>query len=328
MIKRDGRFEPVSHQAAARQVEHLAKALLGLGLSPGEKVAILAETRLEWLIADLAIQACGAVVVPIYPALPSARVAAMLAHAECAGLILADRSQLDGLLPLREAVPRLSWLVLMEEEPEPPTGIHGLADLLRWGQDLDNQGMLSQRLAALERTDLATLVYTSGTTGLPRAAMLTHGNLMANLEGFAHHLPLGPGDLALAHLPLSHMFERMVGHYCMIHLGATIAYAKSVSTVPEDLRLARPTVLVSVPRFYEKMQAGILASIEAAPTSKRTLFRAACRTVSAVLPQLERARRPHGWSGLKWRLAERFVFRKVRASLGGWNWPTSSWAWG
>ncbi len=316
LVKHDGAYVGVSHRTAMQRVDNLAMALLELGLAPGDKVAILSETRLEWALADLAILATGAANVPVYPNLPPQRIAAQLAQTEVCGLFVSTPALLAGLLTLRDQMPGVRFIALMDPDPETPH-ISSMASLEARGANSNNRALLERRIAEVDREQLATLVFTSGTTGNPMAAMLTHGNLLANLEGFAHHLPVGLGDLTLAHLPLSHMFERMVGHYCMMYLGVTIAYAESVTTVAADMRLACPTVLVSVPRFFEKMQAGICAGADSAPTPKRLLFRLAQRIGHKALPWLERNQKPRGLTGLSWLLAERLVFRKVWAALGG-----------
>jgi long-chain acyl-CoA synthetase len=315
--KIDGSYRDLSTQEFAQVGAEIALGLIALGLKAGDRVAILSETRLEWAQADMGILTAGLISVPVYPTLPPATVEYVLEDCGARVVIVSDREQAAKVLLVRNKKPELEVVVLDPEGIEEE--VTTLDELRERGRKLGEAepGLHQRRSAAVNSDDLATIIYTSGTTGPPKGVMLTHGNIAANVVAGLSVLSIGPDDTCLSFLPLSHIFERMGGLYCMICAGATIAYAECFETVAKNLIEVRPTIVIGVPRFYEKVYARILDAASQGGVIKKNLFFWA-RAVG-----LERSARildgkPTGlWLDLQYLCAKVLVFRKLRKRTGG-----------
>ncbi len=315
-----GRWESLSSERARADVESLALGLAALGVRRGDRVALLSENRYEWAVTDLATLGQGAVTVPIYPTLTAPQCRYILDNAEARVCVLSNAAQLEKLLAVADALPRLTTLVVMDPPPASrdsrvsawsavhadgerrlaadPNGFRALADATRPG-------------------DLATIIYTSGTTGEPKGAMLTHENIASNVEACLRVVELKSTDSCLSFLPLCHIFERMAGLYAMLAAGATIAYARSVDTVAADAQEVRPTILTGVPRFYEKVYARVMDNAATQPPLRRAIFSWGVG-VGRQVAQLRFQGKPAGLLlGFLATVADRLVGAKVRARIGG-----------
>ncbi len=312
-VKRQGRYEPLTWRTAAAEVEALAQWLITEGVQAGERVLILSENRPEWGIADLAIQAVGAWSVPLYPNLTAEGVRAI--SLDCAP-VAAIGSTAEQLQKLQAAgCPSLRRLVTME-----PTVSHAAipwTQALEQGRTRGTRAALSQRLQALQPEHTATLIYTSGTTGEPKGVMLSHRNFLSNVAASLEVMPINHTDTHLSFLPLCHVFERMAGWYLMLQVGAQIAYAESMDTIPENMMEVHPTIMLGVPRFFEKLYTRIREGIQHAPPLKQRLAywaigigkqAAAYRQAGQALP---------AGLALQQALARRLVLHKLQARLGG-----------
>ena len=309
--KSQGRWQPRSYQELLDEIQCFASGLKSLDVQLGDRVALISRTRAEWVLADYAIMSIGAVTVPIYPSLPPDQVAFILEDCGARLVIVEEASQLQ-MVPPGYSIVLLdghwdgakTWMWLHE------TGV--VQPMRDWEDTVRN----------ITRDTLATLVYTSGTTGRPKGVMLTHGNILANIEGFAHYtdrypnLSVGPSDVALSFLPLSHILERMA-HAFLLSRGVTIAYCPTVDDLAEYLQEIRPTMLVAVPRVFEKVHARVLEQIGGQPALPQRIFKWALsrgqqRYQYALqgVPTPPLLRRQLG-------LADRLVFRKIRAAMGG-----------
>jgi long-chain acyl-CoA synthetase len=235
-----------------------AAALVECGVKPGDRVGIVAENSVDWLIADMAILAAGAVNVPPHAPLTARQIHYQLADAEINFLFVSNRVQLDKILSLRSQLPPLRGIVVFDGEaaraadnliPWPAFRQHGRRALPRWANEL------ARREAALGPDDLATIMYTSGTTGNPKGVMLTHGNLLSNVLAVSQSAGQRPGDVVLSWLPYTHIYARTVDHYSMLATGVLLCVAESAETLVQDLADVWPTHMASVPRFYEKVLA-------------------------------------------------------------------------
>jgi long-chain acyl-CoA synthetase len=302
------------------RLRDLSLGLMALGIGPGDRVAIVSESRPEWLLSDLAVLATGAVTVPIYPTLTAAQALYILKDCGARMVLVSTREQLEKIQSVRDAVPSLEVVVMFEPCETPAlsvlsfdaVGERGHARMVaEWGAGRQ----FHDGVRKVKPADLATIIYTSGTTGEPKGVMLTHANLVANLRSSAEALAVTSDDVALSFLPLSHSFERLVS-YLYLFEGVTIVFAESLETVRRDLGTVRPTIMTGVPRVYEKFQANILAGGAALPEPRKTLFKWAMRVAKA------RARALHGRGigpllALEVPLAERLVFSKIREGVGG-----------
>ncbi|HZD86761.1 MAG TPA: long-chain fatty acid--CoA ligase [Gaiellaceae bacterium] len=293
-------WRPVPWAEAADRVEALARGLLTRGVGHGDAVAVLARTRLEWVLLDWAIMSIGAVVVGLYPTSSANECAYVLDHSEAVLAFAEDEEQIRKLASVQGSLPRLREVVPFDRLPE-----------------LEVQGRAATDLRAepVGEDDLATLIYTSGTTGPPKGCMLTHRNLVTAALRVRNHMQR-PGDVVLLFLPLAHSFGRLA-HQAAAHHGTTVAFVAEATRVPEALEKVRPTMLPAVPRVYEKIHANTLGEIERAGGLRRRIGLWAVG-VGAEASRLRRAGKtvPPALA-VKERLADRLVFSQVRTRLGG-----------
>ncbi|HPF61301.1 MAG TPA: long-chain fatty acid--CoA ligase [Gemmatimonadales bacterium] len=314
--KVDGSWRAIRHDELLERVRHVHAGFRDLGLVPGDRVAILSENRPEWAITDYACLAARCVDVPVYPTLPAQQIAYILRDSGARVVCCSTAAQVEKVLEIRDAVPALEQVILFDEGPI-RDGVrsfreferHGAAAAPRW-PDWEAEALEA------EPDDLATLIYTSGTTGDPKGVMLTHGNIASNVVAALDVLDLRGGE-CLSFLPLSHIFERMVGHYTMLHGGVTISYATSHETVAAELLEIRPTLLASVPRLYEKIYARVVEKATGGGALTRAIFEWARATGLKHLEyRLEGT--PPSWAlRLGQRIADLLVFSKLRAGMGG-----------
>ncbi|HVM53002.1 MAG TPA: long-chain fatty acid--CoA ligase [Acidimicrobiales bacterium] len=268
-------WEHLTWQRYGERVWNLSAGLIALGIEPGDRVAILSTNRPEWHLADMATIAAGAVTVPLYATSTSSQVAYMLAHSSTRVCVVESPDQLAKVLLRRDELPMLEHVVLVE----PAEGLDG--DLVVSFADLESSGArrraiggneVDERVDALRADDLLTLVYTSGTTGRPKGAMLTHGNVIATVESITSVVPIGPDDRFLSFLPLSHIAERTVSHFGQLIAGGETWFARGLATVAEDLTDCRPTIFFAVPRVWEKLHEALVERMAGQPEPMRRLF--------------------------------------------------------
>jgi long-chain acyl-CoA synthetase len=319
-FKSDGVWRNISSDAFRAAVEELSLGLRELGLAKGERVAILSENRPEWAIADLATLTAGGVDVPIYATLTPAQVLYLLNDSEARLAFVSNPLQARKLDEVRAQAPQLRHVIRMEDGPGFPEGTLSLDEVRARGRAAlaGREDAVRQRAAEARPEDLVTLIYTSGTTGEPKGVMLTHANLVSNIQGsLAAFKGIGPQDVALSFLPLCHIFERMGGHYLMLYVGATIAYAESIEQVPANMLEVRPTLMLSVPRLYEKMYARVNEKVAADPPARQRIFRWAIGVGREAFRHRVAGTSPAPLLRLKAALADRLVFSKIRERTGG-----------
>ena len=296
--KKDGAYHPVSSEDFGHQVRACAGALAALGLSKGDRVAILSYNRLEWAVVDYACQLQGLVDVPIYSTLPADQCVYILRDSGARAAFVEDEEQ---AAKVRGAVPHLVAF-------DPATGATSFEDFLRTGKVAPPP--------SVGPDDLATIIYTSGTTGVPKGVMLTQRNLLSNMLASGKAFDVTPGDTILSFLPLSHSFERIFD-YLFFWWGASIGYAEDTDKVAENMLEVRPTIMAAVPRFYEKVYSKIRKSVAEQKPWKRGLFEWA-RGVGAQAGEFWRRGRPLPFGLLlRFGLAKLLVLNPLRARVGG-----------
>jgi long-chain acyl-CoA synthetase len=307
----------IGYRDMAEQVQDLSLGLQELGVRRGDRVAILSENRPEWAITDYACLTARCTDVPIYPTLPAKQAEYILRDSGAVAVLVSSAAQLEKVTKIRERLPALAHIIAFDDSA---TG----ADVLRFEQVLE-RGRASRarhpdwRASALEvvEDELATLIYTSGTTGDPKGVMLSHGNIASNVTTSVALFSFTAEDECLSFLPLSHIFERMFGHYCMFHAGVVINYAESVETVPADMQEIRPHLMASVPRLYEKIYTRVLDNVRTSSPLRKRIF-AWSREVGERWAEATIARRPVSPTlKLQRALADRLAFAKLRARTGG-----------
>jgi long-chain acyl-CoA synthetase len=298
-------------------VQAASIGLRELGIADGDRVAILSENRPEWAVTDYACLAARCTDVPIYPTLPARQVEYILRDSGAVAVLVSSAAQLEKVRSIRDRLPALRHVIAFDADARAP-GAVPFDELLACGRSAQARHP-DWRAHALAATpdDLATLIYTSGTTGDPKGVMLTHGNIASNVTTCVRLFRFVEGDECLSFLPLSHIFERMFGHYSMFYAGVVINYAGSIDTVAADMQERRPTMMASVPRLYEKIYSRVLDSVRASPSPRRHIF-AWARRVGEEWVERTLARAPIPPSlALRRRLADALVFAKLRARTGG-----------
>ena len=315
--KAEGSWIELSYRDLGDRIQDLSLGLLELGMAAGDRVAILSENRPEWAIADYACLAACCIDVPIYPTLLTRQVEHNLADSGAKAVFVSSSPQLEKVLAARERLPALRHIIAFDQNVAGP-GVVSLEEVCIKGKAA-RPAHASWRADALRigSHDLATIIYTSGTTGDMKGVMLTHGNIASNVTTSCTLFSFTDNDECLSFLPLSHIFERMFGHYCMLHSGVVINYAESVDTVAADMQRWRPTLMASVPRLYEKIYGRVLEAVHAGSGLKRRLFYWGKR-VGETAVDLRLAKRPiPPWLKAQLSVADRLVFTKLRARTGG-----------
>jgi long-chain acyl-CoA synthetase len=313
-----GRWESVSAERARADAESAALGLAELGIGRGDRVAILAENRYEWPIADLGILSLGAITVPLYPTLTAEQCAFILQHSEAKAVVVSTAAQVAKLRSVAGRFPLLRTFIPMDPAPQGPSDSPFERVLARGAeQSAREPGSLERMAGALRPSDVATIIYTSGTTGEPKGAMLTHANIVFDVDACLRVVQLHPTDLSLSFLPLCHIFERMAGLYAMLRGGATIAYAESMDTVAANALEVRPTVLIGVPRFYEKVHARVMENARSRPALQKSLFLWGTQKGAAAARARFEGRTPSPLAALEAAIADRLVGGAIRARMGG-----------
>ncbi|HLU24730.1 MAG TPA: long-chain fatty acid--CoA ligase [Longimicrobiales bacterium] len=313
--KAGGEWRSISHAQFEADVTRLALALERLGLARGDRAALLSENRPEWAMADYACQCAGVVVVPIYATLPANQITFLLKDSGSRLIFVSTAEQLAKIREIRAELPDLEWIITFEEVGAEDGSVLALSRVLELGEEELAAGRgegFRERALAATPDDLATMLYTSGTTGRPKGVMLTHNNLYSNVQATQRILKVTANDVALSLLPLSHIFERLAA-YMLFSSGCTIAYAESIEAVPQNLLEVRPTIVPSVPRLYEKIHARVMAA-----TGLRRRLVLWARTVGERWVDAKLGgREPDLWTRIRYGIADRLVFAKLRERTGG-----------
>ena len=317
--KVDGVYTDITFKQFKQETELLAMGLASLGVKRGDKVAIIGENRPEWVYSDMAIMGLGGVDVPLYPISTSETIEFILNNSEAVGVIVSNNFHLNKVIKIRENCKQLRFIIVMNEIDLSESGTYLFKQVQEMGKEFakENKDHFKDNIALAHENDLCTFIYTSGTTGEPKGVMLTHKNIISNVNAVHEIIEIGPTDLFLSFLPLCHVFERMAGYYTALSGGAQIAYAESIEKVSSNLVEIKPTVMTAVPRLFERMYSKIHKGVEASPEKKQKIFKWAVDTGSKYhkAKKME-AGVPFALS-LKHKLADKLVFSKVKEKTGG-----------
>lgn len=314
-VKRDGEWRPVSWGEQAREVRRISCGLLALGVEPGDRVALLASTRLEWVQCDSAIVCIGGVTVGIYHSNLAIDCEHILEHSESRIVFVEDHAQLQKVLEVRDSLPALETIVIVDGDRGTTAGVLDWRGFIEGGEGVD-PARLEQIGRSLDRDSLASLVYTSGTTGTPKAAMISHGNLLFTAAAATRALSVEPHYSTLLFLPLAHVFARMIVYLCQAGK-LELAFAENIGHAMANLQEVRPYFICSVPRVFEKIHERVLTAAHESGGIKHRIFRWA-EGVGRRAARRRLAHRPLSpWLALQLRIADRLVLHKVRELFGG-----------
>jgi long-chain acyl-CoA synthetase len=316
MVKKDRVWKPISSAELETAVRRISLGFQALGLKPGDRVALLSENRPEWVMADFAVLAPGGVTVPIYTSLLPDHVRTIIDDSGARIVVCSDLDLHRKIEAVRTTLPTIEHIVLIEGAT--PPGTLSLAEVMDKGRRIEAESPASfeQSVELVRPGDMASLIYTSGTVGPPKGVMLSHANFVSNINSLTGYIDFRENDTVLSFLPLSHVLER-TATFLFVHVGSTIAYAEGIETVPANMLEVRPTIVVGVPRLFEKLYARIMDNVLAESWLKRAAFFRAlaigkkyAARVSADEPV------PNGLALLNG-LARRLVFSRITSRTGG-----------
>ena len=310
-------YEPILWDQVTDDVYSIATYLMERGIEKGDRVAILSENRYEWVAVDLAIQLVGAINVSLYTTLPAHQCEYILKDSGAKIFFVSTGLQLKKAVEVFENCKQLEQVVAFDE----PTLKHLLENdfvqmyddmLIEGGKHIEkHKEGIKERSKMVEPSDVATLIYTSGTTGQPKGAMLTHNNIVSNVKAATQHIYWDDKDRLLSFLPLCHSFERTAGYYATLSSGVEIYYAESVDTVSRNMPEVQPTIMISVPRLFEKMYNLIVKSVEDGSDTKKKIFNWAVETGKKY------AEGKRGLVSVQKKIADKLVFDKLKERTGG-----------
>jgi len=317
--KRDGVWTPTTWREAHDGLRCTTLGLVACGVRKGDRVGIVSRTRSEWSDADLAILCLGAVTVGIYPTASAAEMGHILGHSGCRLLFVENDEILQKIIDIRRKIGLPEKLVLFETQQDRlPAGAVPFPELTRLGRELDlrEPGRFDETWRLVAPDDLATIAYTSGTTGPPKGAMITHANLYFTAIHAVTTQNLDENDFGIAYLPLTHMLQRLTV-YAVLHSGVRGVYAESIEKLIDNFRELKPTVQVGVPRIFEKIHARIMQMIAGASPLRQRIFAWAMQVGRRSSPY-RKEKKPMPFAlAVRHALADRLVFRKIRDVFGG-----------
>ncbi len=304
------------------RVQNVAGGVLSLDLARGDRAAILSESCKEWVIADLACQMVGVATVPFYATLPSNQIAVLLRDCGAKLIFVSGASQLKKILEIQDELPELKHVVVFEAAAENAEKTIVFSELEKRGQKYweANRGGYETLWVAALPDDVATIIYTSGTTGEPKGVMLSHRNILANVEQIVTSIDLSENDSFLSFLPLAHVYERTAGYYLPTRLGAKISYCESLFTVDKNMKEVAPTIMFSVPRLYDSIKEKLVSAATTLPENKQDKYRDAlelAQKIGAHKGQLPHALTPSLVENVKYKLYDAMVYSKIRDKFGG-----------
>jgi len=310
-----GQYRPVLYRELGEIVKAIALTLDSWGIRKGDRVAILSENREEWIMSEMANQSIGAVSVPIYPTLIAAQVEELLKHSEPRVLFVANATLLKKVMATDYPC---EHIVIYEADPIMSAAI-SLSAVIETGRKLNEQNptAFDTLMNAIEPSDLACINYTSGTTGVPKGVLLTQKNFVKDVENSIGIMQMVPEDRFLSFLPLSHVLERMGGYYVPMLIGATIGFAESIEKVLENMAEVQPTLLVSVPRLFEKIYSTVMSGVESGSWLKKKIFFAALKAGRARMFAYVNGTPLTHWQKDKIKIADKLVFSKLQKKTGG-----------
>lgn len=320
--KYNGRYITLSYDEFYNRALLVARGLLKFDIKKGDKVAILSENRGGWVIADMGIQCAGAVTVPIYPTNTPEQVEYVINHSDSVAIFVSTKIQYQKLLKIREKIPQIKVVFSFDrfvgENELPVISLHQLSEIDTPLSEQEQKN-IEEIIDSVKEDDLITIIYTSGTTGVPKGVMLTQGNVIYDAYyGIKKTENLVTDqDIFLSFLPLSHSLERTVGYYVCIMAGALMAFAESVEKVPENMLEVKPTIMVSVPRLFEKIYGRILDNVHTLPEGRKKIFHWALKVGKEYVHAKYIEKKPLGLLKLKYSIADKLVFSKVRERFGG-----------
>jgi len=320
-FKKGGGYLTLNYQQFYTRVLMTARGLRKAGMQPGDRVAIFSENRAGWVIADLGIQSALGISVPIYATNTGAQAAYVINHSGAKIVFVSDRLQYEKLLAVRDQISQVELVISIErflgERHLPVYTLYQLSEI-SYPIKNDEKQQIEELIDSITPEDLITVIYTSGTTGKPKGVMLTQHNMV--IDAWYGIVRAGEASMTgtfLSFLPLSHVLERTAGYHAVLMSGGHIAFAEDMNQVVENIVEIKPTAMISVPRLFEKIYSRIYETAHLLSPAKRQMFHKAIEVGREYVYQRYIKRQPTGLLGLKYKIYDRLVFRKIRNRFGG-----------
>ncbi len=318
--KIDGQYVGITYNQLFQATEDFASGLASLGVKRGDKIAIIAENRPEWVYSDMAILGLGAIDVPLYPISTSETIEYIINNSESKGLIVSNKFHLNKILKVRNNCKTLKFIIVMNnDDVNDDQDVYSFSEVLAKGEQFksENPNYFEENAKICNENDLCTIIYTSGTTGEPKGVMLSHKNIASNVKAAHEIFDINENDTFLSFLPLCHIFERMAGYYTAFSCGGQIAYAESIEKIAQNMVEIKPTIMTAVPRLFERIYSRIKRNVETQSDKKQKIFNWALevgRNYMDAKKSIEGV--PVGLT-VKRKLADKLVYKKLRERTGG-----------
>ena len=312
-----GKYMAIKYRQLGEKVRTLASGLVALGVQKGDRIALISENRPEWAIADISLMQIGAINVAIFPTLPTSQVQYIVADSGSKIILISDKNQLAKALELKKALPRL-LIVTMDCDADTTNGVMTFDEVLKRGEAYPlNDLEYEQHWRSVKPSDWASIVYTSGTTGSPRGAILSHHNFASNVEAAREVMNFHPGDVLLSFAPLNHVMGRLIDHYVPLNCGAAIAYVESLRQLRQNMIEVKPHFMLLVPRVFEIFQEGLLRNIAKQSSLKQKFLHWALSIGQRRSSKCFRERRDISLIfKFQWWLANKIALNKIRGQMG------------
>jgi long-chain acyl-CoA synthetase len=319
--KKSGVFLSLNYDEFYTRVLQLARGLCKAGMQPGDKVAIFSENRLGWAISDFGIQSGRGISVPIYATNTGEQAAYILNHCEAKIVFVSTKGQYEKLLEVKDLIPHVELVIsyerFMGDRSFPVYTQYQLSEVSTPVSQAERD-LIEDKIDKIRHEDILTVIYTSGTTGPPKGVVLSQYNIICNVNQGLHQLGgLAEDETFLSFLPLSHILERTGSYYVSLMCGKHIAFAEDVKKVVENMEEIKPTFMISVPRLFEKVYSRIHESAHQMSSFRKTMFHQAVKVGREYVNKKYIDKKPVGLLGLKYRLFDRLVFKKIRKRFGG-----------
>jgi len=318
--KVEGKYKGITYNELKEETNSFAYGLSSLGVGKGDKVAIISENRPEWVYSDFAILELSAIDVPLFPSLTADSIEFILNNSESKGVIISNKFQLNKIRKIIDKCKHIKFIIVLNENDfdADVKNLYTFKQVQELGgkQMPSHPNLLEDSIKKIDENDVCTLIYTSGTTGEPKGVILTHKNIMSNVNSTLEIYPITKDDVFLSFLPLCHSFERMAGYYSAFAAGAPVYYAESIETVAANLIEVKPTIMTSVPRLFERIYSKIIKNVESQPEKKQKIFYGALN----IGNQYANAKREGKISlplRIKHKVADKLVFKKLKEKTGG-----------
>ncbi len=318
--KVDNEYKGITYLELKEETDLFAFGLHGLGVKRNDCVALISENRPEWVYSDLAVLGLGGVDVPMFPSLTADSIEFILNNSESKGVIISNKFQLNKIEKVLKNCKYLKFIIVFNENDynSEIKNLYTFKQVQEIGRKLvkEKPDMFQEAMDMTKENDVCTIIYTSGTTGEPKGVVLTHKNILSNVNSALETFPINKDDIFLSFLPLCHTFERTAGYYTAFSAGCTVYYAESIETVASNLIEVKPTIVTSVPRLFERIYSKIIKNVESQSVKKQKIFYWAIR-IGMEYAKLKKEGKVPPTLALKRKLAEKLVYQKLKEKTGG-----------